>query len=56
MTAHRSAAGAEPQQTAAAVRELIEAMRLRLESPSRTDSARRELEEARAALGGARPS
>src|SRR6266516_4252277 len=32
MTAHRSAAGAEPQQTAAAVRELIEAMRARLES------------------------
>src|SRR5260370_26955089 len=34
MTAHASAAGggAEPQQTAAAVRELIEAMRARLES------------------------
>src|SRR2546427_7667756 len=29
MTAHRSAAGAEPQQTAAAVRELIEAIRPR---------------------------
>src|SRR5882762_10929989 len=32
MTAHASAAGAEPQQTAAAVRELIEVMRLRLDS------------------------
>jgi len=52
MTAHRSAAGAEPQQTAAAVRELIEAMRLRLESAieDRTRLAG-ELEEARAALG-----
>src|SRR5467141_4762361 len=52
MTAHRSAAGAEPQQTAAAVRELIEAMRLRLDSAieERTRLAG-ELEEARAALG-----
>ena len=52
MTAHRSAAGAEPQQTAAAVRELIEAMRLRLESAieERTRLAG-ELEEVRAALG-----
>src|SRR5467141_1495237 len=51
MTAHRSAAGAEPQQTAAAVRELIEAMRLRLDSAikERTRLAG-ELEEARAAL------
>jgi chromosome segregation ATPase len=50
MTAHRSA-GAEPQQTAAAVRELIEAMRARLESA--TEERTRlggELEEARAAL------
>src|SRR2546427_9191786 len=49
MTAHRSA-GAEPQQTAAAVRELIEAMRARLESTieERTRLAG-ELEEARAA-------
>src|SRR5207245_875515 len=52
MSAHRSAAGAEPQQTAAAVRELIEAMRARLESAieERTRLAG-ELEEARAALG-----
>ena len=54
MTAHASAAGggAEPQQTAAAVRELIEAMRARLESAieERTKLAG-ELEEARAALG-----
>jgi len=51
MTAHRSAAGAEPQQTAAAVRELIEAMRARLESAieERTRLAG-ELEEARATL------
>jgi chromosome segregation ATPase len=51
MTAHSSAAGAEPQQTAAAVRELIEAMRARLESTieERTRLAG-ELEEARAAL------
>ena len=51
MTAHRSAAGAEPQQTAAAVRELIEAMRARLESAieERTRLAG-ELEETRAAL------
>src|SRR6266852_723573 len=51
MTAHRSAAGAEPQQTAAAVRELIEAMRARLESAieERTRLAG-ELEEVRAAL------
>jgi chromosome segregation ATPase len=52
MTAHRSAAGAEPQQTATAVRELIEAMRARLESAieERTRLAG-ELEEARSALG-----
>ena len=52
MTAHASAAGAEPQQTAARVRELIEAMRARLESAieERTRLAG-ELEEARAALG-----
>jgi len=52
MTAHASAAGAEPQQTAAAVRELIEAMRARLESAieERTRLAG-ELEETRAALG-----
>ena len=51
MTAHNSAAGAEPQQTAAAVRELIEAMRARLEAAidERTRLAG-ELEEARAAL------
>ena len=51
MTAHRSAAGAEPQQTAAAVRELIEAMRARLDSAieERTRLAG-ELEEVRAAL------
>jgi len=50
LTAH--AGGAEPQQTAAAVRELIEAMRLRLESAieERTRLAG-ELEEVRAALG-----
>jgi chromosome segregation ATPase len=50
MTAH--AGGAEPQQTAAAVRELIEAMRARLDSAieERTRLAA-ELEEARAALG-----
>ncbi|HEY7195073.1 MAG TPA: hypothetical protein VH439_15120 [Gemmatimonadales bacterium] len=54
MTAHRSAAGAEPQQTAARVRELIEGMRARLESAieERTRLAG-ELEEARAALGHA---
>ena len=52
MTAHRSAAGAEPQQTAAAVRELIEAMRLRLESAiEERIRLAGELEEARAALG-----
>ena len=52
MAAHGSAGGAEPQQTAAAVRELIEAMRARLESAieERTKLAG-ELEEARAALG-----
>ena len=51
MTARASAGGAEPQQTAAAVRELIEAMRARLESSveERTRLAA-ELEEARAAL------
>ena len=51
MTARGSAAGAEPQQTAAAVRDLIEAMRARLESAigERTRLAG-ELEEARAAL------
>lgn len=51
MTAHGSAGVAEPQQTAAAVRELIDAMRLRLESSleERTRLAG-ELEEARAAL------
>ena len=54
MTARASAGGAEPQQTAAAVRELIEAMRARLESAieERTRLAG-ELEEARAALGRA---
>lgn len=54
MTAHASVAGggAEPRQTAAAVRELIEAMRARLESAieERTRLAG-ELEEVRAALG-----
>jgi chromosome segregation ATPase len=52
MTAH--AGGAEPQQTAARVRELIEGMRARLESAieERTRLAG-ELEEARAALGRA---
>ena len=52
MTAHRSAAGAEPLHTAAAVRELIQVMRARLESAieERTQLAG-ELEEARAALG-----
>ncbi len=51
MTAH-AAGAAEPQQTAAAVRELIEAMRARLESAieERTRLAG-ELEEVRAALG-----
>ena len=51
MTAHRSAAGAEPQQTAAAVRDLIETMRARLESAIE-ERARLagELEEVRAAL------
>ena len=51
MSAHRSAAGAEPQHTAAAVRELIEAMRARLESAieERTRLAG-ELEETRSAL------
>ncbi len=51
MTAHASSGGAEPQQTAAAVRELIEAMRARLESAieERTRLAG-ELEEVRAAL------
>ena len=51
MTAHGGAGVAEPQQTAAAVRELIEAMRARLESSleERTRLAG-ELEEARAAL------
>ena len=51
MTAHGSAGVAEPQQTAAAVRELIEAMRARLES-SVEERIRlaAELEEARAAL------
>jgi chromosome segregation ATPase len=50
-SAHGSAGVAEPQQTAAAVRELIEAMRARLESSieDRTRLAA-ELEEARAAL------
>jgi chromosome segregation protein len=53
MTAHASGA-AEPQQTAARVRELIEAMRARLESAieERTRLAG-ELEEVRAALGRA---
>jgi chromosome segregation protein len=52
LTARASAGGAEPQQTAAAVRELIEAMRARLESAigERTRLAG-ELEEVRAALG-----
>ena len=51
LTARGSAGGAEPQQTAAAVRELIEAMRARLES-SIEDRNRLalELEDARAAL------
>lgn len=51
MTAHGSAGVAEPEQTAAAVRELIDAMRARLESSieERTRLAG-ELEEARAAL------
>jgi chromosome segregation ATPase len=51
MTAHGSTGVAEPQHTAAAVRELIEAMRARLESSieERTRLAG-ELEEARAAL------
>ena len=54
MTAHGSAGVAEPQQTAAAVRELIDAMRARLESSveERTRLAG-ELEEVRAALGRA---
>ncbi len=54
MTAHASAAGAEPQHTAAAVRELIEAMRARLESSieERTRLAG-ELEEARGGLARA---
>ncbi len=54
MTAHSSAAGAEPQQTAAAVRELIDSMRARLESAieERTRLAG-ELEEARSELGRA---
>lgn len=53
-TARASAGGAEPQQTAAAVRDLIEAMRGRLESAieERTRLAG-ELEEVRAALGRA---
>src|SRR5260221_14765676 len=52
VTSRRSAAGAGPQQTAAAVRELIEAIRARLESAieERTRLAG-ELEEVRAALG-----
>jgi len=52
MTAHASSGAAEPLHTAAAVRELIEAMRARLESAieERTRLAG-ELEEARAALG-----
>src|SRR5467141_947124 len=51
MTAHASSGAAEPLHTAAAVRELIEAMRARLESliEERTRLAG-ELEEARAAL------
>jgi chromosome segregation ATPase len=51
MTAHGSSGAAEPQQTAAAVRELIEVMRARLESAieERTRLAG-ELEEVRAAL------
>ena len=51
MTAHGSAGVAEPQHTAAAVRELIDAMRARLESSieERTRLAA-ELEEARATL------
>ena len=51
MTAHGASGVAEPQQTAAAVRELIEGMRARLES-SLEDRTRLagELEEARAAL------
>jgi chromosome segregation ATPase len=51
MTAHASSGATEPQHTAAAVRELIEAMRARLESAieERTRLAG-ELEEARAAL------
>jgi chromosome segregation ATPase len=51
MTAHASSGAAEPQQTAARVRELIEAMRARLESAieERTRLAG-ELEEVRAAL------
>jgi len=52
LTAH--AAGAEPQQTAARVRELIEAMRGRLEAAIEERSKLAgELEEARAALGRA---
>ena len=53
MTAHSSAAGggAEPQQTAAAVRELIEGIRARLESSiEERNRLALELEEARAAL------
>lgn len=54
MTAHGSAGAAEPQQTAAAVRELIEAMRARLESAiEERTKLTGELEEARAALGRA---
>ncbi len=53
LTAHRSA-GAEPQQTAAAVRELFESMRARLESAiEERAKLAGELEEARAALGRA---
>ena len=54
LTAHASSGAAEPQQTAARVREVIEGMRARLESAieERTRLAG-ELEEARAALGRA---
>ena len=41
MTAHASSGAAEPLHTAAAVRELIEAMRARLESARGTDPASR---------------
>ena len=51
MTAHGATGATEPQQTAAAVRELIEAMRARLESSiEERNRLAGELEEARAAL------